>query len=169
MADPQGRFTTWSGVGFSVWHHGRSGIGATELPAVQSNVAVFALGNVSANGREIAAGVPIHVMTSARDGARLELHVGDANFPLPEVPGGHLRVVWTGYDGGHAPHLSYARYAWGGGVLLVLLGFAMRPHDPVPSMGERASAVPGPARQLSRVAGQGGGDWRRWPPTSATP
>jgi hypothetical protein len=125
VADPQGRFTTWSGVGFSVWHHGRSGIGASELPAVQSNVAVFALGKVSANGREIAAGVPIHVMTAARDGAHLELHVGDANFPLPEVPNGHLRVVWAGYQGGHAPHLSYARYTWGGSVLLVLLSFAV--------------------------------------------
>jgi hypothetical protein len=64
-------------------------------------------------------------MTTASDGARLELHVGDATFPLPEVPNGHLRVVWAGYEGGHAPHLSYARYAWGGGVLLVLLGFAV--------------------------------------------
>jgi hypothetical protein len=125
VADPQGRFTTWSGVGFSVWHHGRSGIGATELPPVQSNVAVFALGNISASGRVVAAGVPIHVMTTAREGARLELHVGDPNFPLPGIPDGRLRVVWPGYEGGHPGILSYARYAWGGGVLIVLLGFAI--------------------------------------------
>jgi hypothetical protein len=119
VADPQGRFTTWSGVGFSVWHHGRSGIGATELPPVQSNVAVFALGNISASGRVVAAGVPIHVMTTPREGSRLELHVGDPNFPLPGIPDGRLRVVWPGYEGGHSGILSYARYAWGGGVLIV--------------------------------------------------
>jgi len=124
VADPQGRFTTWSGVGFSVWHHGRGGIGATELPPVQSDVAVFALGNVSVSGRVIAAGVPIHVMTTPRDGNRLELHAGDSNFPLPGIPDGRLRVVWPDYEGGHSRMLSYARYAWGGGVLIVLLGFA---------------------------------------------
>jgi hypothetical protein len=123
--DPQGRFTTWSGVGFSVWHHGRSGIGSTELPPVQSNVAVFALGNISASGRVIAAGVPIHVMTTPRDGNRLELHAGDPNFPLPGIPDGRLRVVWSAYEGGHSRMLSYARYVWGGGVLIVLLGFAV--------------------------------------------
>ena len=125
VADPQGRFTTWFGVGFSVWHNGRSGIGSTELPPVQSNVAVFALGNISAGGRVIAAGVPIHVMTTPRDGNRLELHAGDPNFPLPGIPEGRLRVVWPDYQGGHSPMLSYARYAWGGGVLMVLLGFAV--------------------------------------------
>ena len=92
---------------------------------MQSNVAVFALGNVSAGGRVIAAGVPIHVMTTPRDGNRLELHAGDPNFPLPGIPDGRLRVVWPDYQGGHSPMLSYARYAWGGGVLMVLLGFAV--------------------------------------------
>ena len=77
VSDPQGRFTTWAGVGFDVWHHGRSGIGTAALPATKSNVAVYALGNVSANGRLVAAGVPVHVMTTFREGARLERHVGD--------------------------------------------------------------------------------------------
>jgi hypothetical protein len=125
VSDPQGRFTTWSGVGFDVWLHGRSGIGAAALPPVNSSVAVFALGDVSANDKPIAAGVPVHVMTSSRDGARLELIVGDPAFPVVGLPNGHLRVVWPDYTGGHAKSTTYARYAWGGGVLLVLLGFAI--------------------------------------------
>jgi hypothetical protein len=138
VADPQGRFTTWFGVGFDVWHHGRSGIGVASLPPTNSNVAVYALGNVSANGELIAAGVPVHVMTTDREGARLELHVGDPEFPLPLVPDGYLRVVWPGYEGGYDKASDYARYAWGSGVLIVLLGFALaaarRTHR-----GERAS------------------------------
>jgi hypothetical protein len=125
VADPLGRFTTWSGVGFSVWHHGRSGIGSPNLPPVHSNVAVFALGNITSNGRMIAAGVPTHVMTTARNGGRLELHVGDAQFPLPEIPNGHLRVIWPDYEGGHSKSIAYARYGWGGGILIALLGFAV--------------------------------------------
>ena len=63
--DPLGRFTTWAGVGFNVWHHGRSGIGAKELPPTKSDVAVYALGDISVNGQKIAAGVPVHVMNPA--------------------------------------------------------------------------------------------------------
>ncbi len=125
VSDPQGRFTTWSGVGFDVWLHGRSGIGTAALPPVNSSVAVFALGDVSANDKPIAAGVPVHVMTSSRDDARLELVVGDPAFPVVGLPNGHLRAVWPDYTGGHAQSATYARYAWGGGVLLVLLGFAI--------------------------------------------
>jgi hypothetical protein len=125
VAEPRGRFTTWHGVGFDVWHHGRSGIGYAGLPPTQSNVAVYALGTVRAGEQVLASGVPVHVLTSSREGARLELHVGDPGFPVPGVPGGYLRVVWPEFQGGHDPTISYARYAWGGGVLLVLLGFAI--------------------------------------------
>jgi hypothetical protein len=125
VAEPRGRFTTWHGVGFDVWHHGRSGIGYAGLPATQSNVAVYALGTVRSGEQVLAVGVPIHVLTSSRDGARLELHVGEPEFPVPGIPGGYLRVIWPEYHGGHDPALSYARYAWGGGVLIVLLGFAV--------------------------------------------
>ncbi len=86
---------------------------------------MYALGNVSANGELIAAGVPVHVMTSSREGARLELHVGDPEFPLPAVPDGYLRVVWPDYEGGYDEASDYAQYAWGSGVLIVLLGFAL--------------------------------------------
>ncbi|RWL12857.1 MAG: hypothetical protein EOR57_33775 [Mesorhizobium sp.] len=125
VADPQGRFTTWSGVGFDVWHHGSSGIGVATLPPTNSNVAAYAVANVSANGKLIAAGVPVHVMTTSREGARLELHVGDPDFPLPAVANGNLRVVWRDYEGGYDKASAYARSAWGSGVLVVLLGFAL--------------------------------------------
>jgi hypothetical protein len=125
VADPRGRYTTWSGVGFDKWHHGRSGIGNAALPPTHSDVAVFALGNISSGGRSIAAGVPVHVMTSSRPSARLELHVGDPEAPVPGLHDGHLRVVWADYSGGHTKSAAYARYAWGTGVLLVLLGFAV--------------------------------------------
>jgi hypothetical protein len=125
VSDSQGRFTTWSGVGFNVWHHGRSGIGTAELPPIKSEVAVFALGNISVDGRTIATGVPVHAMTSSREGARLELNIGDPDFPIPAIPGGHLRVAWAEYDGGHARDRDYARYGWGSAVLIILLAFAM--------------------------------------------
>ncbi len=125
VAEPRGLFTTWHGVGFDVWHHGRSGIGYAGLPATRSNVAVYAVGSVSSGEQVLAVGVPIHVLTSSRADARLELHVGEPNAPVPGVDGGYLRVLWPEYQGGHYPALSYARYAWGGGVLIVLLGFAV--------------------------------------------
>jgi hypothetical protein len=125
VTDPQGRFTTWSGVGFNVWHHGRSGIGTAKLPPMKSEVAVFALGNISVDGRIIAAGVPVHAMTSSREGARLELDIGDPDFSLPGIPGGHLRAVWAEYDGGHARYRDYARYGLGSAVLVILLAFAI--------------------------------------------
>jgi hypothetical protein len=125
VSDPQGRFTTWAGVGFDVWHHGRSLIGVASLPPTKSNVAVYALGNVSANDRLIAAGVPVHVMTTSREGARLELHVGDAKFPVPGISNGYLRAVWSEYEGGYQHASEYARYAWGSAILIVLLGFAL--------------------------------------------
>ena len=125
VAEPHGRFTTWHGVGFDVWHHGRSGIGYAGLPPTQSNVAVYALGTVRSGEQVLAVGVPIHVLTSSRDGARLELHVGAPGSPVPGMRGEYLRVTWPEYQGGHDSALSYARYAWGGGVLIVLLGFAV--------------------------------------------
>jgi hypothetical protein len=125
VTDPQGRFTTWGGVGFDVWHHGRSGIGTTKLPPIKSDVAVFALGNISIDGRIIAAGVPVHAMTSSRGGARLELNIGDPDFAIPGIPGGHLRAVWAEYDGGYGRYRDYARYGWGSAVLIILLAFAI--------------------------------------------
>jgi hypothetical protein len=125
VADARGRHTTWAGVGVDVWHHGRSGIGHPALPPVHSDVAVYALGDVSAGGEPVALGVPVHVMTSSRPGARLELHVGDVAAPVAGLQEGHLRVVWADYKGGPVKSVAYARYAFGTGALLVLLGFAV--------------------------------------------
>lgn len=121
VADPQGRYTTWAGVGYDVWHHGRSGIGSSDLPPTHSDVAVYALGNILVNGQEIATGVPLHVMTSKIDGNRLELHVGDPAFPIAGVPDGHFRIAWANYNSNYSRSFDYARYAWGGAWLLILL------------------------------------------------
>lgn len=125
VEEPQGRHTTWAGTGFDRWHHGRSGIGTDALPATRSDVAVFALGSISSGGKSIAEGVPVHVLTSSRPDARLELHVGDPAAPVAGLQDGHLRVVWADYSGGPTKAGKYARYAWGMGILLVLLGFAI--------------------------------------------
>jgi hypothetical protein len=136
VADARGRHTTWGGVGFDVWHHGRSGTGNRALPPVHSDVAVYALGDVSAGGEPVAINVPVHVMTSSRRDARLELHVGDVAAPVAGLPDGHLRVVWADYSGGDVKSVAYARYALGTGTLLVLLGLAVamaRRDTPSPS------------------------------------
>lgn len=123
VEDPRGRHTTWAGVGFDVWSHGRSGIGSARLPPTHSDVAVFARGDVVSGGRTLAADVPVHVLTSTRPDSRLELHVGDPDVPVAGLPSGHLRVVWAEYTGGPTFAAKQARYAWGGGVLIALLGF----------------------------------------------
>ena len=133
VAEPSGRFPTWGGVGFDVWRHGRSGIGLSSAPATNSEVGVFALGDLTVDGRPVATGVPVQLMTSPRQGARLELQVGDPSHPSPAVGDGHLRVVWSDYVGGHPDRGSYARHAYGGAILLILLGLAfvgarVRPH-----------------------------------------
>lgn len=123
VEDPKGRFGTWWGVGFERWHHGRSGTGTPALPATQSEVAVFALGDVRADGRVVATGVPVHVMTMDDD--MLELDVGDPGAPVPALPDGHLRVVWDDHRGERSNDAEYARYALGTAVLLALLALAL--------------------------------------------
>jgi hypothetical protein len=122
VSDPAGRHTTWWGVGLDVWHHGESGIGTDEIPAVRAEVAVFALGQVAVAGRPIAVNVPVHVMTGSGGefGGRLELDVGDPAALIPGIPAGHLRVVWADYEGG-ADEAHLGRYAVGGVTLAVLL------------------------------------------------
>ena len=99
--DPLGRHGTWWGVGIDEWHHGESGIGSERLPAIHSEVALFAVGEVRRDGELVAAGVPVHVMT-ADEGlpGRLELNVGDEQTPVPGLPDERLRVVWDDYSGG---------------------------------------------------------------------
>ncbi|MDO6390677.1 hypothetical protein Q4E40_11115 [Pontibacter sp. BT731] len=125
ISDPLGRFTTWAGVGYDVWHHGRSGIGTSKLPDTHSDVAVYALGNVMSDGRVIASGVPVHLMTTEREGGRLELHVGDTSFPVSGIPDGHFRVVWANYTSDYSRTFDFAKYAWGGIWLITLLLLAL--------------------------------------------
>jgi hypothetical protein len=119
VADPYGRHTTWNGVGVDRWHHGRSGIGSTLLPATRSELAVYALADLTADGTTIATGVPTHVMTLPTGG--VELHVGDPQAALPGVPDGHLRVSWDSRDGVSPEAPERARHAYGTLALLLLI------------------------------------------------
>ena len=118
--DPLGRFTTWWGVGIDVDHHGHTGIGTDEIPETHSELAVFGVGDVTADGETIATGVPVHVMTA--DDGSLELDVGDPDAgPITGLPDGHLRVRWASYDGEVSSAPRNARYLGGGLFLLALL------------------------------------------------
>lgn len=124
VSHPEGRHTTWWGVGIHVDHHGHSGTGTSRLPNIDSELAVFALADVEVDGQPIAKGVPIHVMTADAGlpgGAHLELDVGQPGVSLPGIPDGHLRVLWDDYEGGPPEGAQAARYTMGGLVLLVLL------------------------------------------------
>ncbi|HEX8099048.1 MAG TPA: hypothetical protein VF660_02470, partial [Actinomycetota bacterium] len=115
--DPLGRFTTWWGVGFDVWHHGKSGIGTTKLPPTHSELAAFGVGNLSVDGQLVAVGVPVHVMTmpnATEENKMLEIDVGDpALGSLPGVPAGHLRAQWASYVGHVSKGPKTARYLIG--------------------------------------------------------
>jgi hypothetical protein len=125
VEDPLGQFTTWWGVGLDVWHHGNSGIGTSKLPYIDSKLAVFAMGDLSRDGQPVASGVSIHAMTAekglAKD-SKLELDVGDPRMsPLPNVPSGHIRVLWQSFSGHISDHSSTLSYILGDLVLLGLL------------------------------------------------
>jgi hypothetical protein len=119
--DPLGRSTTWWGIGLDVWHHGRSGIGSSKIPATHSAIALFGLGSVIAAGKPVAEGVPVHMMTmDEATPPRLELDVGDPEIPVPGLPDGHLRVVWTSFTSA-VDSSQNAQYAIGSVVLVLLL------------------------------------------------
>ncbi len=120
---PGGRFTTWGGVGFDKWHHGRSGVGTAEIDKTRSEVAVYALADVRADGELVATGAPLHAMTL--DGGGVELHVGSTASPVPEVPDGQLRVVWDSREGDSPEAPERARSLLGGVVLLGLIAAAL--------------------------------------------
>ena len=122
--DPLGRHGTWWGVGLDEWHHGESGVGTERLPAIHSEVALFAVGEVRRGGELVAAGVPVHVMT-AEDGlpGRLELNVGDEKTPVPGLPDERLRVVWDDFSGGSEKKSD--RHLIGTTVLVLLLALAL--------------------------------------------
>lgn len=136
--DPLGRHGTWWGVGLDECHHGESGVGSERLPAVHSEVALFAVGEVRREGEILAAGVPIHVMTTDEPyPGRLELHVGDEQTPVVGLPDERLRVVWADYDGGAEKKSD--RHLIGTIVLVILLGVALV---------AAGRAVPAPERRV---------------------
>lgn len=120
IADPAGRFTTWHGVGFGEWHNGRSGIGLSQMPPSKSDVVAFALGDIRSNGQLVATGVPLQVSATTGDNRRLDLHVADPR--VPQVPAS-MHVTWHDFEAGDSERSKYARYTFGGGVLLIFLGF----------------------------------------------
>ncbi|MDQ3823835.1 MAG: hypothetical protein M3321_11425, partial [Actinomycetota bacterium] len=122
--DPLGRHGTWWGVGLDEWHHGESGVGSEKLPAVHSEVALFAVAEVRRDGELVAGAVPVHVMTTDGDypGA-LELHVGDEQTPVPGLPDERLRVVWDDYTGGAEKKTD--RHLIGTAELAILLVLAL--------------------------------------------
>jgi hypothetical protein len=122
VRDAAGQFGTWGGVGYDRWHHGRSGVGTAQLDAVRSQVALYALGELRADGKLVATGLPLHALTT---GAGVELHIGDPATLVPALPDGHLRVVWDERSGDSAEAPERARYLLGGVVLLVLLALAL--------------------------------------------
>ena len=126
VSDPLGRHTTWWGVGFHHWHHGRSGIGTSALPPIHSEIAVFGLGEVSVDGEAIATGVPVHAMTAEKGlPGRFELDVGDPATEVPGLPDGHLRVVWGDFEGSAGQGPKRSRNALGSGVLIGLLALGV--------------------------------------------
>jgi hypothetical protein len=127
VEDPRGEHGTWWGVGLHRWHHGRSGIGSPKLPAINSEVAAFGLGQIQADGRVVATGVPVHVMTAEKGlPGRLELEVGadEPGGEVPALPDGHLRVVWEDYSGGASQVPRRTRNVLGTGTLVTLLALA---------------------------------------------
>jgi hypothetical protein len=127
VSHPAGEHTTWWGVGIDVGHHGQSGIGTDALPPIESGVAVFGIGEVAVDGRVVATGVPVHVMTADSglpNGATLELDVGTEGEEIPGMPAGHLRVLWTEHSA-EIEDPNLARYLGGGAVLLVLLALLL--------------------------------------------
>lgn len=122
VSEPRGRWGTWSGVGYDRWHHGRSDIGTPLVPATRSDVVVFALGEVRADGEVIASGVPVHAMMLG--GRGLELHVGDPSTPLPALPDGHLRVRWDRVASETPEGPEVRRNLYGGVLLASLLALA---------------------------------------------
>jgi hypothetical protein len=122
VRDAAGRFGTWGGVGYDRWHHGRSGVGTAQLDAVRSEVAVYALGELRADGELVATGLPLHAHTS---GTGVELHLGDPATLVPALPDGHLRVVWDERSGDSPAAPERTRYLLGGVVLLALLALAL--------------------------------------------
>lgn len=92
---PKGKYTTWSGVVYETTHHGRTGIGSSDVPATLSEILIWGYADVTLNGREVARDAPAHVMVTtegAMKGVVLEVAAEDRS--LVGVRDGYLVVHW---------------------------------------------------------------------------
>jgi hypothetical protein len=124
VEDPLGRHTTWWGVGFDADHHGRTGVGSSDLPPIESKVAAFGVARVRVDGKLVGTSVPIHVMTVDHGeipGVRFAIDVGDPDLPVPGTQGGMLRVAWPAYEGQFGEDAHLFRYLLGAIILALLL------------------------------------------------
>jgi hypothetical protein len=92
---PLGRYTTWFGVVY--WHemHGNTGIGASTIPKVKPDIALWGWAEISKDGQVIARMVPAHVMVMTQppmQGIMLEIATEDKN--LPGVADGYITAMW---------------------------------------------------------------------------
>lgn len=122
VSEPRGRFTTFGGVGFDKWNHGRSGIGSADRPEVRSEVSVFALGEVRRNGELLASNVSVHAFTLDHG---VELHVGDPEAPIAGLPTGVLTAAWPARVGTSPEGHQRAHNGLGAAVLAALLLMAI--------------------------------------------
>ena len=100
--EPEGRYTTWFGVGLGHAHHGDTGIDTSSLPRVASKFSVWGYADVYREGQLLAGGVPAHMMVVQKDQGSLPgqvfLTVGTEERDVVGTPDGYLSVVWHQAD-----------------------------------------------------------------------
>ena len=96
--EPEGRYTTWFGVGLGDAHHGDTGIDTPALPRVAAELSLWGYAEVYRNGLLIAGGKPAHAMVVQKEQGSLPgqvfLSVATEHKDLVGVPDGYLNVIW---------------------------------------------------------------------------
>jgi hypothetical protein len=120
---PLGAYTTWMGVAQHHAQHGRTGIGASELPKVEPELSLWGYARVSVNGSVIAGDAPAHVMVTREGPLRgVMLDVASETRSLPGVPNGFLVVHWPEIRSLVMPEReTFMRAAIGWSVLMALV------------------------------------------------
>lgn len=96
---PKGKYTTWFGVAYDAGHHGRTGIGTSELPALRPEISLWGYADVELNGETIGRSVPAHAMVMPEGeitGILLEVETEERR--LEGLPGGYLTAQWATID-----------------------------------------------------------------------
>jgi hypothetical protein len=96
--EPEGRYTTWFGVGLGYAHHGDTGIDTPALPRVAAELSLWGFADVYRDGQLLAGGKPTHVMVVQKEQGSLPgqvfLSVATEHKDLVGVPDGYLNVIW---------------------------------------------------------------------------